>query len=170
MIDRFDLRNVGAAGLFPLGVLFGLNAVDELYQSAFNVLLPDIRDSFGLSNTTAVLVSVLAIPAAILVSLPMGFLGDRRRRVRLAGIGAAITAVASVATALAASLWILVPGRIAGALGRSVTQPTHQGLLADWYPPEARAGVYSMWRGGAPGGGGWRSAAPGGVRGWVAVG
>ena len=146
MIDRFDLRNVGAAGLFPLGVLFGLNAVDELYQSAFNVLLPDIRDAFGLSNTTAVLVSVLAIPAAILVSLPMGFLGDRRRRVRLAGIGAGITAGAAVATALAASLWILVPGRIAGALGRSVTQPTHQGLLADWYPPKARAGVYSMWR------------------------
>ena len=144
--DRFDLRGVGAAGVFPLGVLFGLNAVDEVYQSAFNVLLPNIRDAFGLNNTTAVLISVFSIPAAVLVSLPMGFLADRRSRVRMAGAGAGISAFASLLTAISASLWVLIPGRIAGALGRSVTQPTHQGLLADWYPASARAGVYSLWR------------------------
>jgi hypothetical protein len=39
--------------LLPLGVLFGLNAVDELDRTAFAVLLPDIRDQFGLSNAAA---------------------------------------------------------------------------------------------------------------------
>ena len=35
-------------------VLFGLNAVDELDRTAFNVLLPNIRDWFGLSLTSLV--------------------------------------------------------------------------------------------------------------------
>ena len=39
------------APLFPLLVLFGLNAVDELDRTAFAVLLPDIRDEFGLNLT-----------------------------------------------------------------------------------------------------------------------
>ena len=33
---------------FPLFVLFGLNAVDELDRAAFGILLPEIRDHFGL--------------------------------------------------------------------------------------------------------------------------
>lgn len=38
------------APAFPLAVLFGLNAVDELDRSAFAVLLPDIRAHFALST------------------------------------------------------------------------------------------------------------------------
>ncbi|HZX53725.1 MAG TPA: hypothetical protein VFE86_03550, partial [Ilumatobacteraceae bacterium] len=36
---------------FPLVVLFGLNAVDELDRTAFAILLPNIRDEFHLDNT-----------------------------------------------------------------------------------------------------------------------
>ena len=36
---------------FPLVVLFGLNAVDELDRAAFGVLLPNIRDAFDLDNS-----------------------------------------------------------------------------------------------------------------------
>ena len=39
------------APLFPLIVLFGLNAVDELDRTAFNVLTPEIRDHFNLKLT-----------------------------------------------------------------------------------------------------------------------
>ena len=36
--------------LYPLIILFGLNAVDELDRTVFGVLGPEIRDSFGLTN------------------------------------------------------------------------------------------------------------------------
>src|ERR671923_2523887 len=50
---RFDPRRIThPAPLFPLVVLFGLNAVDELDRTAFAVLLPNIRDWFGLNLTT----------------------------------------------------------------------------------------------------------------------
>ena len=38
--------------LFPLVTLFGLNAVDELDRAAFGILLPEIRDHFGLDLGT----------------------------------------------------------------------------------------------------------------------
>ena len=38
----------GGEAAFPLVILFGLNAVDELDRTAFGILLPDIRDAFGL--------------------------------------------------------------------------------------------------------------------------
>ena len=41
-------RITGAAPFFPLFVLFGLNAVDELDRTAFGVLVPEIRDHFHL--------------------------------------------------------------------------------------------------------------------------
>ena len=41
------------APAFPLLVLTGLNAVDELDRAAFAVLLPDIREHLGLSNAGA---------------------------------------------------------------------------------------------------------------------
>src|SRR6476646_9686334 len=50
------------APVYPLLVLFGLNAVDELDRSAFGVLLPDIRDHFHLHNAQALaIVSVTTI-------------------------------------------------------------------------------------------------------------
>ena len=42
---------VGDGPVFPLLILFGLNAVDELDRTGFGILLPNIRDAFGMSNT-----------------------------------------------------------------------------------------------------------------------
>ena len=41
----------GGQSAYPLVVLFGLNAVDELDRTAFGILLPNIRDEFNLDNT-----------------------------------------------------------------------------------------------------------------------
>ncbi|MDP9335880.1 MAG: hypothetical protein M3Q30_21590, partial [Actinomycetota bacterium] len=45
----FDEITAGYA-LYPLVVLFALNALDELDRDVFGVLAPDIRDHFHLSN------------------------------------------------------------------------------------------------------------------------
>ena len=48
------LRGIcGGEAAFPLVVLFGLNAVDELDRTAFGILLPNIRDAFNLDLTSA---------------------------------------------------------------------------------------------------------------------
>jgi MFS family permease len=134
----------GGAPTYPLLVLFGLNAVDELDRTAFAVLLPDIRDHFGLSDAGALgLVSASTI-AALVVGVPVSFLADRHSRVRLAAAGAAVWGVLSAATGAATSTLTLVLARMGAGSGRAVVIPTHSSLLSDCYEPRARVKVFSF--------------------------
>ena len=132
--------------IFPLLVLFGLNAADELDRSAFAVLLPEIRDDFGLSDAGALaLVSVSTI-TVLLIGVPLSFYCDRANRVRIAAGGAALWGMFSFGTALAVAPLMLVAMRIGAGTGRAVVEPTHNSLLADYYPPETRVKVFSVHR------------------------
>ena len=55
----------GGQSAYPLIVLFGLNAVDELDRTAFGILLPNIRDEFGINLTTALALVALSSIAAL---------------------------------------------------------------------------------------------------------
>lgn len=134
----------GGASAFPLLVLFGLNCVDELDQAAFGVLLPNIRDSFGLSIAGVLAVQAFVQPVAIGLGIFVAFFADRGRRTRIAAIGGATWAVFSVFTGFAINIFMLSVARIGAALGKSVNQPTHNSLLSDYYPVEARSTVYSL--------------------------
>ncbi len=140
--------SVVTAGLpvFPLAVLFGLNAVDELDRTAFAVLLPDIRDAFGLTNAGALSIVSVSTIAVLLIAVPLSFYCDRANRVRIATVGAALWALFSVGTGLALTPLMLVAMRIGAGTGRAVNEPTHNSLLADWYPPETRVKVFSVHR------------------------
>jgi len=134
------------APIFPLLVLFGLNAVDELDRAAFNVLLPDIREHFHLSNSRALGIVSFTTIAVLLIEIPLAFYVDRRNRVRIAAVGAAIWGTFSAATAGAFSVPSLIGARIGAGGGRAVVTPTHSSLLSDYYAPEARLKVFSFHR------------------------
>jgi MFS family permease len=134
------------APVFPLVVLFGLNAVDELDRTAFAVLLPDIRDHFGLSDAGALALVAASTIAVLFIEVPLSFYCDRRNRVRIAATGAAVWAAFSVGTGLALTVPMLVAMRIGAGGGRAVVTPTHSSLLADYYEPAARVKVFSFHR------------------------
>ena len=134
------------APTFPLLILLGLNTVDELDRSAFAVLLPDIRDHFGLSDATALSIVAATTIAALLIEVPLALYADRRGRARLAVMGAAIWTVLSMATGVAFTLPLLLMARVGAAMGRSVVNPTHSALLTDYYAPEARLKVFAAHR------------------------
>jgi branched-chain amino acid transport system ATP-binding protein len=139
-------RITGDAPVTPLVVLFGLNAVDELDRTAFSVLSPDIRDAFGLSNSGILgLVTAFGIVVLIL-TLPIAHQADKRNRVRMATGGAMAWTVFTVMTGLAPGIAVLLLSRIGSGLGKAVNEPTHNSLLADYYPPETRARVYYAHR------------------------
>src|SRR4029450_5023387 len=95
--QRWKLATGGGLSLFPLAVLFGLNAADELDRNAVGVLLPELRDSFGLDTSGILTVVSLSLVAALLIALPIGFWSDRWRRVAVGatrrGGGAVFSAV-----------------------------------------------------------------------------
>ncbi len=144
---RIWLRDVcGGESAFPLMVLFGLNAVDELDRTAFGILLPNIRDEFDLDNTGVLGLVALVSLAALALQVPIAQYADRSRRVPLAIAGALGWACFSGLTGLATGLVILGIARSGSSVGKAVIDPTHNSLLADYYPIEARTKVYSTHR------------------------
>ena len=141
------LRDVcGGQSAFPLVVLFGLNAVDELDRTAFGILLPNIRDEFNLDNTGVLSLVALSSIAALALQVPIAQYADRSRRVPLAIAGAVLWAGFSGMTGLATGVVMLTIARSGSALGKAVIDPTHNSLLADYYPIEARSKVFSTHR------------------------
>src|ERR1051326_7992613 len=79
---KFDPRRIAyPAALFPLVVLFGLTVVDELDRVSLAVILPNIRDWFGLSLTGVGLLTAATVPLAFLLELPVAYYADRVNRV-----------------------------------------------------------------------------------------
>src|SRR5829696_4460005 len=125
--------------LFPLLLLFGLNAVDELDRTAFGVLGPNIRDSFGLSNQQFLALVSLTLLGGLLLEIPLAYYSDRLPRAKIAVWGAAVWAIFGLFTGLATTIWMLTLARRGSGMGRAVVNPTHNSLLADYYPIEVRA-------------------------------
>ncbi|MFM8312234.1 MAG: MFS transporter, partial [Ilumatobacteraceae bacterium] len=141
------LRGVaGGEAAFPLAVLFGLNAVDEFDRAAFGILLPEIRDHFGLDLTTVLGLVALVGVAALALQVPIAQLADRTRRVPLAVGGAILWALFSGLTGMATGLVVLCIARSGSSIGKAVIDPTHNSLLSDYYPIEARPKVFSVHR------------------------
>ncbi len=131
---------------FPLFVLFGLNAVDELDRAAFGILLPEIRDHFGLDLSTMLGLVALASVAALALQVPIAQWADRSKRIPLVAAGALVWALFSGLTGLATGLIVLTIARSGSSLGKAVIDPTHNSLIADYYPIETRTKVYSVHR------------------------
>lgn len=162
-------RFVAAAGglsVVPLAVLFALNFVDEFDSSAFAVLAPEIKAFFRLDNRG--FSGVLAINFLLVLSLSVlvGYLGDRYKRVRLVQAGALVAGIGSIATGLAPVLWMLILARLVNGAGVLVNGPIHKSLLADYYAPENRGNVFALHEAANPFG---RAIAPAVVGGLAAI-
>jgi ABC-type branched-subunit amino acid transport system ATPase component/MFS family permease len=137
---------VGDGPLYALVVLFGLNAVDELTRTAFGVLAPDIAASFGIGIGGVTVVVFLAYGAALALTIPVATLSDRGNRVGLAIGGALVLAFFSAGIGLSVTAVMLGVMLAGSQIGKAVVDPTHNSLLADWYPMDLRPRVYSIHR------------------------
>lgn len=141
------LRTVtGGAATYPLVVLFGLNAVDELDRTAFGILVPEIREDFGLDLQGMLTLIAFVSLCALVLQVPIGMLADRYNRVRIAWIGAAAWAMFSLGTGLATGVVALAIMRSGSGVGKAVVDPTHNSLLSDYYEPAVRPGIFSAHR------------------------
>ena len=136
----------GGEAAFPLLILFGLNAVDELDRTAFGILLPEIRESFDINISTALSIVALSSIAALALQVPIAQFADRSKRIPLVVFGALGWAFFSGMTGLATGLILLTVARSGSSLGKAVIDPTHNSLIADYYPIESRSRVYSFHR------------------------
>ena len=82
----------------------------------------------------------------LLAAVPLGYYGDRLPRRKIVLVGAILAGVFSFATGVAPFLALLVVFRLGNGIGRLTNDSIHNSLLADYYTPSARAGVFGMHR------------------------
>ena len=136
----------GGGPVYALAILFGLAMVDEMDRDAFGLLLPNIRDAFHMSDAGILSLVALASLLGLALTVPIAQMADRRNRVRLMLLGASVFAVFSVGTGLAMFVWVLCIMRAGTGVGQATVFPTHNSLLADWFPIAARPRVFSFHR------------------------
>ncbi len=136
----------GPGPVYALLILFGLNAVDELDRTAFGILLPEIRDAFGLDLTGILTLIAVVAAGALVLQIPIAQYSDRHKRVPVALGGAVVWGIFSVMTGLVSTVFMLGVARAGSGIGKAVVDPTHNSLIADYYPPHNRPGVYSFHR------------------------
>ena len=141
----FSNRSRVAAGVVVLAVF-----MTNLDLWIVNVALPAMGSSFShgdhpasLGDLSWVLNAYAITLAALLVVL--GRAGDRigQRPVFIAGV--VVFALASLACALAPTLWVLVLARVVQAAGAAAQLPTSLALLLAAVPAERRTGATRTW-------------------------
>jgi ABC-type branched-subunit amino acid transport system ATPase component/MFS family permease len=145
----FNGMTAGGPG-YALLILFGLNVVDELGRATFGVLAPDIAEHFGVGLTGITIPFALAYLAAIGLSVPIATLADRYNRVRMALVGGVIFAAFSAGMGLSVSVWMLGAMAAGSQVGKSIIEPAHSSLLADYFSVEVRPRIYSFHRAANP--------------------
>ena len=118
----------GGQAAYPLLILFGLNAVDELDRTAFGILLPEIREAFGIDIQTALSLVALSSVAALALQVPIAQYADKTNRIPLVVVGALAWGTFSGMTGLATGLILLTIARSGSSLGKAVIDPTHNSL------------------------------------------
>ncbi len=113
------------------------------------VLGTAIRDDLGFSNTQ---IGVLYGPAFSLIyaicGIFMGWFADRISRKRIILSGLLIWSLMTIASGFASSFIFLVSARFFVGVSQSALSPAVYSLLADYFPPEKRARVFSVYASG----------------------
>jgi MFS family permease len=133
-------------GWAPLVVLFIVGLVDRLEGNLTSGVLPLVQAEWGFSDTAAGSIPTAAALAAVIVSLPAGYLADRRSRTRIISVVVVIWAITTVGSGLATGFAIFYLMRVLLAAADSIDNPAVGSLIADYYPPVSRAKAYGLTR------------------------
>jgi ABC-type branched-subunit amino acid transport system ATPase component/predicted MFS family arabinose efflux permease len=137
-------------GALPLVLLTILNLTDELDRVAIVTLGPEIQRAFHISDAALGAIAGVGGLLTVAASVPIGVLGDRRRRVPIVGIAAIVWAAFTGLTGLVRNVGQLTIARLLSGLGKGSIEPVHTSLLADWYPVNARGRVLAFHRSANP--------------------
>lgn len=132
-----------------LGLLTLIYISSFVDRQIIAVLATQIRDELSLSNLQIGALYGTAFSLIYAVSgIPMGRLADRHSRKWIILGGLAVWSLMTVASGFATSLTFLVVARLFVGISESALSPAVYSLLADYFRPEQRGTVYSIYASG----------------------
>jgi MFS family permease len=128
-----------------LAIVYMFNFVD---RQILGILLPQIRDEFGTSDTYLGFLSGTAFALFyVTLGVPIAQYADRCNRRNLIAASVAIWSAMTAASGLAVNIWHLTAARIGVGIGEAGCSPPAHSMIADYFPPEKRStamGFYTL--------------------------
>jgi ABC-type branched-subunit amino acid transport system ATPase component/predicted MFS family arabinose efflux permease len=143
------VQGIRLGGWLMFIVLTAIVTLDELEGAAINVLAPEIRATFHISNGAIVFIGTASSAFFVLGAVPMGWLADRVKRVPIVAWSSIAFGGFVLASGLAVNAFMLFWTRFATGIAKANTIPVHGSLIADNYPIGVRARMSAAMQGGA---------------------
>ncbi|HEV3110102.1 MAG TPA: MFS transporter [Candidatus Binataceae bacterium] len=137
------------ASLYPLAILFLIQAVDQMNRFLPAALFPALKRQFSLSDFRLGTLSSAFVFVAALGAVPCGILVDRHSRVRIAALGDLAASIAMIASGLANSFAMLFGSQMFLGSAQSSYWPSAFSLIADYYPVSERGRMLAIFQVGA---------------------
>lgn len=134
---------------YTLAVLTLAYAFAYIDRSIIGVLLPSIKQQFHASDRALAFLSGLAFSIFFIVlGIPVAAWADRGNRRNIVALAVTAWSAMTAACGMAGSFLILVAARIGVGAGEAGLTPTAHSLIADLFPPKARAFALSVYSSG----------------------
>lgn len=138
---------------YALGVFFTANLFNYLDRFLVSALLSDIQKDFHLNDKEGGILWV-AFTVGYMLSAPfIGYLSDRKARVRIFAFCIFLWSIATVGTGIAQTFLELVSARIAIGIGEAGCLIIGPSLISDYFQRKARGKMLSIFYLGVPLGG-----------------
>jgi predicted MFS family arabinose efflux permease len=151
--------------LTTFAVLFAINLVDCTNRSVLAAVLPQVQVDLRFGDEQAGMLVFWSLLSFMVVSLLMGYVGDRVRRPWLLAVGVSVCSVAAVCSGLARSYHGLRLARVLLGVGGAVYGVLALTMLSDLFPRGVRARAMAWFYLAMPLGGGLGMA----LGGWLAT-
>ncbi len=142
--SEWSLRGLLIGLMIPIGMT-------TLNMSMFSVALPAIRDSFGIApDVVAWITTAYSLPFVVFMPL-YGKLGDGLGKDKLFLWGIALFMLGSLLCFFAATLPLLLVGRVLQGVGTAGINPLCLAIIADSFPAEQQGKAMGTWSSIGPG-------------------
>lgn len=145
-VVRMRADEAAPFGWGPLWVLVAINLVDRIDASIVSGILPILKEDWGVSDFALGAIPFAAAIAGMLVAFPAGYWADRYSRTNLLAVVLASWAVLTLTSALAVGFLMFFAIRTVLGAADNIDNPSASSLLADYYPPRARARAFGYQR------------------------
>ena len=131
---------------YVLGVLFVVYVFNFIDRQVLSILLDDIKQDIGVSDTYMGFLSGFAfVIFYTFAGIPIAHLADRTSRRTIIAVGLTVWTSMTAASGLARNALELVLARIGVGVGEAAGSPPAHSLLSDYFPPERRATALSIY-------------------------
>ena len=132
-------------GWYILGLLAAVNFLNYANRNVVFPVYDDLRLTFGFSNAELGLLGTVFMLSHALVTVPIGWAGDRFDRRKVMALGLLVWSVAALASAIAVGLGTMLLSRALVGVGTAACVPIANALLCDVFPREEKARTVSIF-------------------------